>query len=95
MPDMTRRSFLKQGGATAAAAGALVATPRALRGSMTRKPTKFAPGTSIAAREQARTHNLVVHVPDTRRDEVRLLVGQREVVLHDRALVRRLSQAAD
>ncbi len=51
--------------------------------------------TTAAAHELEATHHLVVHIPDTRREEVRLLVGQREVVLHDRDLVARLVRAAD
>jgi hypothetical protein len=37
----------------------------------------------------------VAHVPDVRKDEVRVLIGEREVILHDRALVSRLARAAD
>jgi len=97
MPEITRRSFLKQGGATAAAAGALVATPKVLRGPASKSAHKAgaARTTTAAARKATAAHNLVVHVPDTRTDEVRLLVGDREVVLHDRDLVSRLSRAAD
>jgi anaerobic selenocysteine-containing dehydrogenase len=97
MSDITRRSFLKQSGATAAAAGAVVVTPKVLRSSASKKAKPASPArtTTAAARKAKADHNLVVHVPDTRSDEVRLLVGDREVVLHDRALVTRLSRAAD
>jgi anaerobic selenocysteine-containing dehydrogenase len=96
MSDITRRSFLKQGGATAAAAGALVATPKVLRGPTSKKAKPAAPArtTTAAARKAKATHNLVVHIPDTRKDEVRLLVADREVVVHDRDLVARLSRAS-
>lgn len=94
MSEITRRSFLKQGGATAAAAGALVATPRILRGTSTSSPTKAPRKTSASAHELDATRDLVVHVPDTKRDEVHLLVADREVVLHDHDLVARLARAA-
>ncbi|HXY43174.1 MAG TPA: twin-arginine translocation signal domain-containing protein [Acidimicrobiales bacterium] len=97
MSEITRRSFLKQSGATAAAAGALVATPKVLRGSTSTKAGKTAAArtTTAAAGEADSKRDLVVHVPDTRSDEVRLLVGERAVVLHDRALVSRLWRAAN
>jgi hypothetical protein len=95
MSDITRRSFLKQGGASAAAAGALVATPKILRGPAAKKATTDRPArTTTAARKANVSRNLVVHIPDTRKDELRLLVGDREVVLRDRDMVTRLSRAA-
>lgn len=98
MSEITRRSFLKQSGTTAAAAGALIATPKMLRsveGKAAGKTAAARTTAAAAAREVAAAHNIVVHIPDTRRDEARLLVGQREVVLHDRDLVARLARAAD
>jgi TAT (twin-arginine translocation) pathway signal sequence len=94
MSELSRRSFLKQGGATAAAAGALMVTPKAL----SRKPpaTKRAGAVSKSrATSKASNRTLVAHVPDVRKDEVRVLVGEREIVIHDRALVTRLARAAD
>jgi anaerobic selenocysteine-containing dehydrogenase len=97
MKELSRRSFLKQSGATAAAAGALVVTPKALsRGTSSTKRS----GATAAARTSSRTsksanRTLVAHVPDVRKDEVRVLIGEREVILHDRALVSRLARAAD
>ncbi len=94
MSEITRRSFLKQGGATAAAAGALVATPKVLRGPSGKTRTKPARTTTPASRRPDAGRDLVVHVPDTRKDEVHLHFADREVVLHDRDLVARLSRAA-
>jgi anaerobic selenocysteine-containing dehydrogenase len=98
MSDITRRSFLKQSGATAAAAGALVATPKVLRGPASKKATADRPArtttTAATARKANATRTLVVHVPDTSKAKLRLLVGDREVILHDRDLVTRLSRAA-
>lgn len=94
MSDITRRSFLKQGGATAAAAGALVAVPKGLTrleskpSGRTRRPTT-AKGISKVDR------HLIVHIPDTRKGEIRVMAGEREIVIHDRDLVARLARAAD
>jgi anaerobic selenocysteine-containing dehydrogenase len=94
MSELSRRSFLKQSGATAAAAGALVVTPKALS---RKAPAAKDPGAVSTSRASLKTSNriLVAHVPDVRKDEVRVLVGEREIVLHDRALVSRLARAAD
>jgi anaerobic selenocysteine-containing dehydrogenase len=94
MSDITRRSFLKQSGATAAAAGALVAVPKG----MSRVQSKSAAGTSARAKSAARAkadRALVVHVPDTRKGELRVMAGDRQVVIHDRDLVARLTRATD
>jgi hypothetical protein len=97
MSELSRRSFLKQGGATAAAAGALMVTPKAL--SRTAPAAKHAGARSTSratpATSKSKNRTLVAHVTDVRKDEVRVLVGEREVVIHDRALVSRLSRAAD
>jgi len=46
--------------------------------------------TSAAAAERQAERRLVVHVPDTGKSELHLMVGEREVVLRDRDLVSRL-----
>lgn len=94
MSEITRRSFLKQGGATAAAAGALAATPKMLRGPSAGARTKPARKATPVSRQTDATRDLVVHVPDTRGAEVHLHFADREVVLRDRDLVARLSRAA-
>jgi hypothetical protein len=94
MSELSRRSFLKQGGATAAAAGALIVTPKAL----SRKAPAVTRGGAVSksrASSKASNRTLVAHVPDVRKDELRVLIGEREIVLHDRALVSRLARAAD
>jgi hypothetical protein len=94
MSEVTRRAFLKQGGVTAAAAGAAVAIPKNLlpkaRPESTERPARQA--TKAATKREAKRH-LVVHVPDTNKSELRLMVGEREVVLRDRDLVARLVRA--
>lgn len=91
MSELTRRTFLKQSGVTAAAAGAAVAVPKGLMGKTRAEPRPRAPRqtTAAAAKRQAE-RRLVVNVPDTSKSELHLLVGEREVVLRDRDLVTRL-----
>lgn len=93
MSELTRRSFLKQGGTTAAAAGALVVMPKALGSkSKAAKPAARSTKASAAAVKEKAAHTLVVHVPDTNRSELRVFVGNREVVIKDRDLVTRLAR---
>jgi hypothetical protein len=92
MSELTRRAFLKQSGVTAAAAGAAVAVPKGLRGRSRPEhtPQEARQTTSAAAAERQAERRLVVHVPDTSKSELRLMVGEREIVLRDRDLVSRL-----
>ncbi|MGH9169631.1 MAG: twin-arginine translocation signal domain-containing protein [Acidimicrobiales bacterium] len=101
MSEITRRTFLKQSGATAAAAGAMVAVPKGLS---RLQPTAAKPAKSTAARSAASAaaakkaateRQLVVHVPDTGSGELRVMVGDRRVVIQDRELVTRLQRATD
>lgn len=78
MTDTSRRKFLAATGVGVAAAGTL-----GMAG-----PASARPG-DRAAREQ-----VLAYVPDHRLNEVRLLVGEREVVVQDRDLVVRLLNAA-
>jgi hypothetical protein len=93
MSQLSRRAFLKQSGATAAAAGAAVAVPKGLI-SKTRpeRPQERPPRMTktAAANRQAAERRLVVHVPDTSKSELHLLIGERDVVLRDHDLVARL-----
>jgi hypothetical protein len=95
MSEISRRSFLKQGGASAAAAGALVAVPKSLsRRSKEAEPAKLTARTTRSAVKAKADHHLVVHVPDTGKGELRVMVGDREIVIHDREIVARLARAA-
>lgn len=78
MSETSRRGFL-------AATGAGVAAGSVALG---------ASGAHAAERSDAARESVVAHVPDHRLAEVRLLVGEREVVVHDRDLVVRLLNAA-
>jgi hypothetical protein len=78
----SRRGFLALAGAGAAGAAALAAAgPAAASGAEVAGPA--------ASREP-----LVAHVRDPRTGEIAVLVGEREVVVHDRALAARLARIA-
>lgn len=78
MNDTSRRKFLAASGA--GAAGVVAATGGTAH-AVHRRPD--------AAREE-----VVAHVADHRLDQVRLLVGEREIIVHDRELVTRILNAA-
>ncbi len=81
MNDTSRRHFLGVAGAGAAIAGAATVIPvSALAGEPRR-----AGGSA--------TESVVAYVRDVRSSELTLLVGEREVVVHDRDLVHRLLDA--
>ncbi|GAA1160096.1 hypothetical protein [Nocardioides aquiterrae] len=80
MSETSRRKFLAAAGVGAAAGTVAIATGGAAAGATTR------PG---ATREP-----VLAVVPDHRSGEVRLLVGEREVVVHDRDLAARIRNAA-
>jgi hypothetical protein len=82
MSDTSRRNFLAVAGAGAAAAGTVGLTG----GSAAAGETRRTPG---SARE-----TVVAYVKDHDSSELRLMVGEREVVVHDRDLVNRILNAA-
>lgn len=82
MSDTSRRGFLAVTGAGVAGAGAAGAVLGAATPVAAQAPAS-------AARDE-----VVVHIRDPRLAEVRLLVGEREVVVHDRDLVNRIMRAA-
>lgn len=81
MTDTSRRKFLAAGGAGVAGAVVVGGTAAQAAAEASEDPR--------AAREQ-----VVAIVPDHRLAEVRLLVGEREVVVQDRDLARRILNAA-
>ena len=84
MTDATRRGFLIMAGAGAAAVGVAAVAPAA--GEAT--PTITRPGGASTA-----SGPLVAYVRDTRNGDVSVMVGEREVVVHDPELVARLTRA--
>ena len=85
MPDSTRRNFLLATGAGAAAVGVAAALP----GSAAAKPAAESPTLPSGAQP------LVAHIADPRSGSLTLLVGDREVSVHDPELVARLARAAE
>jgi hypothetical protein len=81
MHETTRRTFLGATGAGAAAV-AVTVTPAAA----------YAGGT--ARNRNSATEPVVAYVSDSEADRLTLMVGEREVVVHDRDLVHRLLNAA-
>ena len=81
MTDTSRRKLIAVAGA-GAAAGAVALTPG----------VAFARETRV--RESGATDSVVAYVEDHRSDTLRLMVGEREVVVRDRDLVARILNAA-
>ena len=88
MSDVTRRALLQGVGATAAVTAAGVLAPAAASAAQRRDP-------SHDDHPTASTTSLVAHVSDAASGEITLLSGDREVVVHDRALAQRLARLAD
>jgi len=80
MNDPTRRGFLVIAGAGAAAVGAATVAPAA--------------GAAPVRAPSGASGPLVAYVSDMQSGEVTLMVGEREVVVHDRDLAARLARAA-
>lgn len=83
MSESTRRSFLIASGACAAAVGMAAATP-GVAGARTPAPVTLPPDAT----------DLVAHIADPGSGTLTLLVGEREVIVHDRDLVARLARHA-
>ena len=86
MTDATRRGFLIMAGAGAAAVGVAAVAPAAGEATPTPKVTR--PGRASTA-----SGPLVAYVRDPRKGNVSVMVGEREVVVHDPELVARLTRA--
>ena len=85
MTDATRRGFLIMAGAGAAAAGVAAIAPAA--GQATPRVTRLG-GASTGSGP------LVAYVRDAHKGDVSVMVGEREVVVHDPELVARLTRAS-
>ncbi|MDT4949595.1 MAG: hypothetical protein QOJ37_2190 [Pseudonocardiales bacterium] len=82
MTEPTRRGFLTIAGAGAAAAGLAGVAPAAAAAAATVRAPAGVSGP------------LVAYVTDMQGGELTLMVGEREVVVHDRDLAARLARAA-
>jgi hypothetical protein len=84
MTGSTRRSFLIASGAGAAVVGVAVAVPASA-------------GANAASAKLSIPKNaqpLVAHISDPASGDISLLVGDREVLVHDHELVAQISRAA-
>jgi hypothetical protein len=86
MSETNRRNFLAAAGAGAAAVGTVAVTAGTARATEARRKTQL---TKNGARE-----TVVAYVKDHRSSELRLMVGEREVIVNDRDLVTRILNAA-
>ncbi|HEY1332198.1 MAG TPA: hypothetical protein VGH10_12120 [Actinomycetota bacterium] len=92
MSKVSRRTFIKRsaaGAAGVAAVGALGGTPAAAAAALgsKRRPAPQPPG-------QAAAQHVVAYVRAGSTGQVRVMAGDREVVVRDRDLARRLLRAA-
>ena len=83
MAMFTRRGLIKQTSVGAATAGALLAVP----GLASMRSASAAPALTLPVEPMA------AYVRNAASGEISLLIGRREVVIHDPDLVRRLVQA--
>lgn len=91
MTGLSRRVLLKRGGVGAAAAGFIAAFPAFAGRAEASQKAATGHGDGVAAPAgPAATGPLVVHIPDPRTGEIHLMVGTREVIRSDPALVARL-----
>jgi hypothetical protein len=90
MQDISRRGFLKVARNGIAAAGLVAAAPTALIATAGAAAKPKATKATPTVRPVSSNENLVIHVPNPSTGEIHFMVGTREVVRHDRALVTRL-----
>jgi hypothetical protein len=86
MTDHSRRTFLKHASIGAAAVGATTAIP-AINSSAQAAPERDEAGPAYHG-------PFTVWIKDARTGEIAVLVGEREVVHHDRVLARKLAKIA-
>ena len=86
MDDSTRRGFLATAAVGAVGVGVAAVAPGAHAAATHGEATHKVPGNAEGP--------LVAHVDDVHGDTVTVMVGEREVVVHDRDLVARLARAA-
>jgi hypothetical protein len=92
MAEISRRNFLKTARNGAAAVGIAAVAPTMLltqAGAATSSKSSSTK-TEATVRPVSSDETVVVHIPNPRSGEIHFMVGTREVVTHDRALVARL-----
>ncbi len=93
MPDMNRRTFLKTGSAAAVAAGTLVIVPSSIAGA---SPSKVISHDPAVSDEQAAAFNepLFLQLRNLKTGEMSLLIGEKEIIYHDRNMANRIYHAS-
>ena len=95
MTGMSRRMLLKRGGIGAAAAGFIAVMPALpARAETSQKDASAHSDGAAGPAGPAAAGPLVVHIPDPRTGEIYFMVGTREVVRTDPALVAQLLRDA-
>lgn len=91
MNEISRRGFLKGAQVSLVAAGIAAVSPMTMSTVATAATIKTG---STASKDDVHalstTETVVVHIPNPRTGEIRLMVGEKEIIRHDRALVARL-----
>ena len=91
MSEISRRGFLMGAQASLVAAGIVAVAPMTMSTVATAATTKAAANSSSDdVHALSTTDTVVVHIPNPRSGEIRLMVGEKEIIRHDRALVARL-----
>jgi secreted PhoX family phosphatase len=91
MSELSRRGFLKASGGGLVAAGVIAAAPvSAITAASAASNSSKQTNTHNDVHAVATTQTVVVHIPNPRSGELRFMVGEKEVVRHDRSLVARL-----
>jgi hypothetical protein len=93
MTELSRRTFLARSGASVVTAGLVAAIPT-IAGAEVAHDTSRRQNQAASTDTQGARGPLVVHVPDPRTGEVHFMIGTKEVVHKDSALVARLMRDA-
>jgi hypothetical protein len=88
MANLSRKNFIEKASISAAAAGALVAIPGYTLGA------EAAQAHASDAGKVTHSGSVLAHVRNAETGEIAIFSGTSETIIHDRALARRLIQAA-
>jgi hypothetical protein len=95
---VNRRTFLKQAGATASAAGLAAALPGRVVStaapSVASSSGAARPETPLTKEEASQASFIVAQLRDAGTGEIALFVGERELTIHDRNIAARLVRAS-
>ena len=91
MSEISRRGFLKASGGGLVTAGVIAAAPvTALKAASAATVGMNRSNAANEVHAVATTQTVVVHIPNPRSGELRFMVGEKEIIRHDRSLVARL-----